>query len=79
MSIKNNKQKDQKEKMEDKKQFFLIYNKIKKEEIDINSLNSEMVSRILEMLNEEIKINSKRIAQKAEEYERLFRENYVKN
>lgn len=63
-------------KMEDKKQFFLIYNKIKKEEIDINSLNSEMVSRILEMLNEEIKINSKRIAQKTEEYERLFRELY---
>ncbi len=62
--------------MEDKKQFFLIYNKIKKEEIDINSLNSEMVSRILEMLNEEIKINSKRIAQKTEEYERLFRELY---
>ena len=62
--------------MEDKKQFFLIYNKIKKEEIDINSLNSEMVSRILEMLNEEIKINSKRIAQKSEEYERLFRELY---
>lgn len=66
-------------KMEDKKQIFLIYDKIKKEEIDINSLNSEMVSRILEMLNEEIKINSKRIAQKTEEYERLFRENYVKN
>ena len=63
-------------KMEDKKQFFLIYNKIKKEEIDINSLNSEMVSRILEMLNEEIKINSKKIAQKTEEYERLFRELY---
>lgn len=62
--------------MEDKKQFFLIYNKIKKEEIDINFLNSEMVSRILEMLNEEIKINSKRIAQKTEEYERLFRELY---
>lgn len=62
--------------MEDKKQFFLIYNKIKKEEIDINSLNSEMVPRILEMLNEEIKINSKRIAQKTEEYERLFRELY---
>ena len=62
--------------MEDKKQFFLIYNKIKKEEIDINSLNSEMVSRILEMLNEEIKINSKRIAQKTEEYERIFRELY---
>ena len=62
--------------MEDKKQFFLIYNKIKKEEIDINSLNSEMVSRILEMLNEEIKINSKKIAQKTEEYERLFRELY---
>ena len=62
--------------MEDKKQFFLINNKIKKEEIDINSLNSEMVSRILEMLNEEIKINSKKIAQKTEEYERLFRELY---
>ena len=59
--------------MEDKKQFFLIYNKIKKEEIDINSLNSEMVSRILEMLNEEIKINDRRIAQKTEEYEKLLK------
>ena len=58
--------------MEDKKQFFEIYQKVKKEEINIKTLDPKTTSRILQMLNEEIKINNKRIAQKAEEYERLL-------
>ena len=58
--------------MEDKKQFFEIYQKVKKEEINIKTLDPKITSKILQMLNEEIKINNKRIAQKAEEYERLL-------
>lgn len=58
--------------MKNKKQFFEIYQKVKKEEINIKTLDSKTTSRILQMLNEEIKINNKRIAQKAEEYERLL-------
>ena len=58
--------------MEDKKQFFEIYQKVKKEEINIKTLDPKTTSKILQMLNEEIKINSKRIAQKTEEYERLL-------
>lgn len=58
--------------MEDKKQFFEIYQKVKKEEINIKTLDPKTTSKILQMLNEEIKINNKRIAQKAEEYERLL-------
>lgn len=59
--------------MEDKKQFFEIYQKVKKEEINIKTLDPKTTSKILQMLNEEIKINNKRIAQKAEEYERLLK------
>ncbi len=58
--------------MKNKKQFFEIYQKVKKEEINIKTLDPKTTSRILQMLNEEIKINNKRIAQKAEEYERLL-------
>ena len=50
--------------MEDKKQFFEIYQKVKKEEMNIKTL---------QMLNEEIKINDRRIAQKTEEYEKLLK------
>lgn len=59
--------------MEDKKEFFEIYQKVKKEEINIKTLDPKTTSKILQMLNEEIKINNKRIAQKAEEYERLLK------
>ena len=52
--------------MEDKKQFFDIYQKVKKEKINIKTLDSETISRILQILNEEIKINNRRIAQKNE-------------
>lgn len=58
--------------MKNKKQFFEIYQKVKKEEINIKTLDPKTTSKILQMLNEEIKINNKRIAQKAEEYERLL-------
>ena len=67
--------------MEDKKQFFEIYQKVKKEEIDlyfggdlnIKTLDSKTTLKILQMLNEEIKINDRRIAQKTEEYEKLLK------
>lgn len=59
--------------MKDKKEFFEIYQKIKNKEINITTLDARTASRILQMLNEEIKINNKRIAQKAEEYERLLK------
>lgn len=59
--------------MEDKKEFFEIYQKVKKEEINIKTLDSKTTLKILQMLNEEIKINNKRIAQKVEEYERLLK------
>lgn len=58
--------------MEDKKQFFDIYQKVKKEKINIKTLDSETISRILQILNEEIKINNRRIAQKNEEYEKIL-------
>lgn len=59
--------------MEDKKQFFEIYQKVKKEEINIKILEPKTISKILQMLNEEIKINDRRIAQKTEEYEKLLK------
>ena len=65
--------------MENKKEFFEIYQKIKKREINIKTLDSEKASRILLMLNEEIKINDKRINQKAEEYETLLKRCYINN
>ena len=43
--------------MEDKKQFFEIYQKVKKEEMNIKTLDSKTTLKILQMLNEEIKIN----------------------
>lgn len=60
--------------MEDKKQFFEIYQKVKKEEMNIKTLDSKTILKILQMLNEEIKINVKRIAQKTEEYEKLLKD-----
>ena len=59
--------------MEDKKQFFEIYQKVKKEEINIKTLEPKTISKILQMLNEKIKINDRRIAQKTEEYEKLLK------
>lgn len=59
--------------MEDKKEFFEIYQKIKNKEINITTLDARTASRILQMLNEEIKINDRRIAQKTEEYEKLLK------
>ncbi len=59
--------------MEDKKQFFEIYQKVKKKEINIKTLEPKTISKILQMLNEEIKINDRRIAQKTEEYEKLLK------
>ena len=40
--------------MEDKKQFFEIYQKVKKEEMNIKTLDSKTTLKILQMLNEEI-------------------------
>lgn len=59
--------------MKDKKEFFEIYQKIKNKEINITTLDARIASRILQMLNEEIKINDRRIAQKTEEYEKLLK------
>ncbi len=59
--------------MKDKKEFFEIYQKIKNKEINITTLDARTASRILQMLNEEIKINDRRIAQKTEEYEKLLK------
>lgn len=59
--------------MKDKKEFFEIYQKIKNKEINITTLDARTASRILQMLNEEIKINDKRIEQKTEEYEKLLK------
>ena len=59
--------------MKDKKEFFEIYQKIKNKEINITTLDAKTASRILQMLNEEIKINDRRIAQKTEEYEKLLK------
>ena len=59
--------------MEDKKQFFEIYQKVKKKEINNKTLEPKTISKILQMLNEEIKINDRRIAQKTEEYEKLLK------
>ena len=59
--------------MKDKKEFFEIYQKIKNKEINIATLDARTASRILQMLNEEIKINDRRIAQKTEEYEKLLK------
>ena len=59
--------------MEDKKQFFDIYQKVKKEKINIKTLDSETISRILQILNEEIKINNRRIAQKTEEIKAMIK------
>ena len=59
--------------MKDKKEFFEIYQKIKNKEINITTLDDRTASRILQMLNEEIKINDRRIAQKTEEYEKLLK------
>ena len=44
--------------MEDKKQFFEIYQKVKKEEMNIKTLDSKTTLKILQMLNEEIKKSS---------------------
>lgn len=59
--------------MKDKKEFFEIYQKIKNKEINITTLDARTASRILQMLNEEIKINDRRIAQKTKEYEKLLK------
>ena len=59
--------------MKDKKEFCEIYQKIKNKEINITTLDARTASRILQMLNEEIKINDRRIAQKTEEYEKLLK------
>ena len=59
--------------MKDKKEFFEIYQKIKNKEINITTIDARTASRILQMLNEEIKINDKRIEQKKEEYKKFLK------
>ena len=44
-----------------KKEFFEIYQKVKKQEIEISTLDKETVRRILLLLSEEMKINSRKI------------------
>lgn len=44
-----------------KKEFFEIYQKVKKQEIEISTLDKETVRRILLLLSEEMEINSRKI------------------
>ena len=48
----------------EKKEFFKIYEKVKKQEIDILTLDQEMIKRILIMIKEELNINNEKINQK---------------
>ena len=48
----------------EKKEFFRIYEKVKKQEIDILTLDQEMIKRILIMIKEELNINNEKINQK---------------
>ena len=53
----------------DKEKFFDIYKKVKKQEINIETLDKETNRRILLMIAEEIDINSKKIEQKLKKLE----------
>lgn len=44
-----------------KKEFFEIYQKVKNQEVEINTLDKETVSMILLLMSEELEINSKKI------------------
>lgn len=44
-----------------KKEFFEIYQKVKNQEVEINTLDKETVSMILLLMAEELEINSKKI------------------
>ena len=44
-----------------KKEFFEIYQKVKNQEVEINTLDKETVSMILLLMAEELVINSKKI------------------
>lgn len=44
-----------------KKEFFEIYQKVKNQEVEINTLDKENVSMILLLMAEELEINSKKI------------------
>lgn len=44
-----------------KKEFFEIYQKVKNQEVEINTLDKETVSMILLLMDEELEINSKKI------------------
>lgn len=44
-----------------KKEFFEIYQKVKNQEVEINTLDKETVSMILLLMAEELEINGKKI------------------
>ncbi len=44
-----------------KKEFLEIYQKVKDQEVEINTLDKEIVSMILLLMAEELEINSKKI------------------
>lgn len=44
-----------------KKEFLEIYQKVKDQEVEINTLDKEIVSMILLLMDEELEINSKKI------------------
>lgn len=44
-----------------KKEFFEIYQKVKNQEVETNTLDKETVSMILLLMAEELEINSKKI------------------
>ncbi len=44
-----------------KKEFLEIYQKVKNQEVEINTLDKEIVSMILLLMAEELEINSKKI------------------
>lgn len=51
----------------DKKEFLKLYEKVKKEEVNINTLDEETIRRIFMIAEEEININNRIINEKLEQ------------
>ena len=58
-----------------KKEFFDIYEKAKKLEIDVKTLDKETIKRILTMAIEELNINSNRIKEKSKNLKKKEKKN----
>lgn len=60
-----------------KKEFFEIYQKVKNQEVEINTLDKETVSMILLLMAEELEINSKKIDTAINHLEKRLSEKYL--